>query len=695
MSQCIPASAGIGHRCLRYLLTLLIAATTSLWAASVVFVTPSVNNGNYVNGVAFKVSVSTDIDRVSLEADGYPFLTLNAANGWGASYTFTNLGSRNIVAKALNAGGTQLTSTSIRINVVDQLFYAPANGSSYTNGSEVRIAASPRIKEVRLFADIYQIGSSTVRNANNLFAITPPLLNTLGTRNFVSKGYDGNGNLLDTRTITVTVVSPPVTQTEPPLAPREFRAMWVATVSNIDWPSNKNLTVAQQQAELISMLDKAKAANMNAVILQVRPAADAIYPSTLEPWSEYLTGQQGVAPSPSWDPLQMWITEAHKRGIELHAWFNPYRAKAKGAGALAGSHIYYSNPEVVKSYDGMLWMDPAETVAANRTIAVISDVLTRYDIDGVHIDDYFYPYPVYDGSGNKVDFPDSPAWNRYLTAGGSLSKADWRRKSVNDMVYRMYNTVRQYKPLARFGIAPFGIGKPSLRPAGIVGFSQYDEIYADAELWLNNGWLDYFSPQLYWKINQTGQQFDILQTYWRGQNWQNRHIWPGMWTTKIDGTSNSWPVSEIINQINLTRQGTSAAGHVHFSAVGITQNRKAPADTRGLADELKASTYTAPALIPHAGWLDNSPTPDPVASASRNASAKTVTLTLTAGAGKATRQFAVWALFGSSWRFTVVQASSPTLTLADDATLGAASQFYVTAVDRVGKESNRIKVIVP
>ena len=311
----------------------------------------------------------------------------------------------------------------------------------------------------------------------------------------------------------------------PPPAPREVRAAWVASVAHIDWPSRAGLTAAQQQQEIRAIVDRAGAMRLNVLIVQVRPAADALYPSPLEPWSEYLTGEQGRAPEPFWDPLAMWIEEAHRRGIELHAWFNPYRARHTSARSPeAPSHVAKTSPAIVKAYGDFLWMDPAEPEAARRTLAVVADVVRRYDIDGVHIDDYFYPYPVKaPGSDVETDFPDEPAWNAYLAGGGKLPRADWRRRNVDDLVRAMNDLVHREKPWVRFGVSPFGIGRPDRRPAGITGFSQYDRLYADVEAWVANGWLDYLAPQLYWKVDQPGQQFEPLLDYWPQGNAHARH----------------------------------------------------------------------------------------------------------------------------------------------------------------------------
>ncbi len=253
----------------------------------------------------------------------------------------------------------------------------------------------------------------------------------------------------------------------PPAAPREFRAAWVATVVNIDWPSRPGLPSDVQQAQALLLLDRARDIGLNAIVLQVRPAGDALYASALEPWSEYLSDTQGRAPQPGYDPLSFWVEQAHRRGIELHAWFNPYRARHSAAkSALVAPHLARTRPEAVKVYGDQQWMDPGEAAAADRTLAVVADVVRRYDIDGVHIDDYFYPYPV-QKDGVDQPFPDDPAWLRYLQGGGTLVRDDWRRDKVNRLVQPKHRSVNQIKPWVRYGISPFGQGRPDRRPPGI------------------------------------------------------------------------------------------------------------------------------------------------------------------------------------------------------------------------------------
>ena len=438
-------------------------------------------------------------------------------------------------------------------------------------------------------------------------------------------------------------VSPPQ-QTRGNHAPNEFRALWIATVANIDWPSKRGLSADQQREEMRRIVTTARRLKLNALVLQVRPSADAIYPSKLEPWTEYLSGIQGVASATNYDPLAEWIALAHSEGMELHAWFNPYRARHNTAtSAPAANHVSKTIPSLVKTYGTMQWMDPGEPDAARHTLAVITDVVRRYDIDGVHLDDYFYPYPIPapidptvvgaakpanaalptiatkgapepsrgaapttqlalpSEAGADLGFPDEPSWQRYKNSGGKLTRAAWRRDNVNQLVRTLYREVHLVKPWVKVGISPFGLPKPDRRPEGITGFSQYDKLYADVELWFEQGWLDYLAPQLYWSIAQEAQAFPVLLRYWASVNKQSRHLWPGLYTSRIDDSDKSWLPDEIIRQIALLRGQSGATGHLHFSAAAIVQNR------RGMADALVTSTYLNEARVPDTPWLPSRP----------------------------------------------------------------------------------------
>src|SRR6185436_5440338 len=231
----------------------------------------------------------------------------------------------------------------------------------------------------------------------------------------------------------------------PPKIMREFRAAWIATYANIDWPSKPGLSVAEQKAELLGLMDKAANLHLNALIFQVRAACDAVYPSSIEPWSQYLTGEMGKGPDPSYDPLKFAIEEAHKRGMELHAWFNPYRAGLKNWTNVSPRHITKAQPGLVRSYGRFLWLDPSERAVQDHTAKVILDVVRRYDIDGVHMDDYFYPYSETNRNGQPIDFPDNASWKKYLATGGKLSRADWRREKVNKRIMRVAREIKADK----------------------------------------------------------------------------------------------------------------------------------------------------------------------------------------------------------------------------------------------------------
>ena len=464
--------------------------------------------------------------------------------------------------------------------------------------------------------------------------------------------------------------------------------MWVATVANIDWPSRTGLSTAEQQQEIRKIVAVAKRLKMNALILQVRPAADALYASTMEPWSEYLSGVQGQAPQPFYDPLALWIGEAHANGLELHAWFNPYRARHSAAKSLpAANHLITSRPDLVKTYGDQRWIDPGEADAAKRLIDVVRDVVRRYDVDGVHIDDYFYPYPIKAAADQAdVDFPDEPSWRRYVAAGGKLARADWRRDNVNRLVQSMNAAIHAEKAWVKFGISPFGLPRADRRPEGITGFSQYDKLYADVELWWHQGWLDYLAPQLYWPIAQTAQSFPVLLDYWSRSNAKKRHLWPGLFTSKIDDSAASWQSDEIKRQITIQRSDAGSSGHIHFSAIALMQNR------RGISDVLAQETYAADALVSATPWLrSGNGAALPAPEATLRCDANAVPFSCRLDVHDATRSdgllWAVWAKYGAQWQFSVATHSSTFL--LERSAGQALRQVVISRVDRYGVEGAR------
>ena len=379
----------------------------------------------------------------------------------------------------------------------------------------------------------------------------------------------------------------------PPAPIREFRAAWVSSVYNGVWPSRKGLTTTEQKAELLAILDRAAQLKLNAIILQVRPMCDALYASPIEPWSEFLTGTMGKAPKPFYDPLLFAVEEAHKRGIELHAWFNSFRAAVPPSrAALAANHVSKTKPHLVREYGKHLWLDPGERESQDYSLSVVMDVLKRYDIDGVHFDDYFYPYKEKSYSGRDLDFPDQSSWQKYGLRSG-LSRDDWRRDNVNRFIRRVYETVKANKPWVKFGLSPFGIWRPG-SPPQIKGYDAYEELYADARKWLQNGWLDYFAPQLYWANEPKEQSFSALLKWWADQNLKSRHLWPGLNTYEV---GRKWTPDEILNQIRFTRQ-QGTGGHIHWPMKNLMGG------SSGLVSTLEKDIYAQPALVPASRWLD-------------------------------------------------------------------------------------------
>jgi len=450
-------------------------------------------------------------------------------------------------------------------------------------------------------------------------------------------------------------------------------------VANINWPSKPGLPTEQQKQEAIALLDYLKANNFNAVVFQVRPQADALYQSSLEPWSYYLTGTQGKAPSPYYDPLQFWVEAAHDRGLELHVWLNPYRAHHTVGGEVTDSSIVKKKPElVVKLKQGNYWwFDPALKGTQDHSAAVVMDIVKRYDIDGVHFDDYFYPYPDYN---NGADFPDSVSYAAYKAAGGKLERGDWRRNAVNVFIERLYKEIKAEKKQVKFGLSPFGIWRPGY-PEYVAGFDQYNVLYADAKLWLNKGWIDYFSPQLYWPISRQQQSFPILLGWWAGENTMNRHLWPGM---SVGTDTSARNVNEIVGQIMITRgMQPNSTGAIHWS---ISQLTKSPNMTNGLIN----GPYKKQALIPASPWLDDKAPDAPAVTLDQLGNALKVSWTHPDE--KDVFHYVVYAKYIDktgkiSWKYQIMNRNDRSATLEPNADKSMPTHIVVTAVDRTGNES--------
>lgn len=381
---------------------------------------------------------------------------------------------------------------------------------------------------------------------------------------------------------------------------REFRAAWIATVSNIDWPSKRGLPSAQQQAEFINRLDKLKAMGCNAVIVQIRPACDAFYASLEEPWSRYLTGKQGQPPFPYYDPLTFMVEEAHKRNMELHAWFNPFRALTDyKSNPNPPTHVTKQHPDWVVTYGTKSYLNPGIPQAREYVINIILDVVRRYDIDGVHLDDYFYPYRI---AGKE--FGDLAAYQRY--GKDFPDKGDWRRNNVNLFVSTLNKNIKSIKGHVKFGISPFGVwrNKSQLCPEGSEtrgGQTCYDDLYSDVVLWQKSGWVDYLMPQLYWEHQHRAAAFDILLPWWEKYKY-NRHMYYGLGVYRmVDATSGVWAgTKELMYQMEDIRKKTSSPGIVFYSA-SCFDRIKAP-----IVDSV-SEFYKTYAFPPQMKWLDSIP----------------------------------------------------------------------------------------
>jgi len=479
------------------------------------------------------------------------------------------------------------------------------------------------------------------------------------------------------------VVSPGKEKTEeewgiPPVS-REFRAAWVATVANIDWPSKPGLPVEQQKAELIAILDKAVELNLNALILQVRPQCDALYDSKIEPWSYYLTGKMGKAPEPYYDPLAFAVEEAHKRGIELHTWFNPYRAHLLRTNVpVSDNHISKTKPDIVKKYGSYLWCDPGEKETQDQTMNVVLDVVKRYDVDGVHLDDYFYPYKEKGPDGKILDFPDEPSWKKYKDSGGTLIRDDWRRDNVNTLVKRYYTEVKAVKPWVKVGISPFGIWRGGF-PAEVAknAFDQYSELYADAKLWLEKGWVDYWTPQIYWEISSQRTPYKPILKWWVEQNKEKRHIWPGNYTGR-------WSADEITSQVLATRQQPGASGNVHFSMKVFMGSR------RGIADKMKKGVYREQALVPASPWLASKPFDEkPGLDVIENKDG-TIVLDYYLPSRAPVWQWVLCIRKGGNWTYKILPGNRQRFMLNEEGEKTPAEVVAISAIDRFGQESPRV-----
>ena len=373
---------------------------------------------------------------------------------------------------------------------------------------------------------------------------------------------------------------------------REFRAAWIQSVNG----QFRGMPTEKLKQNLIGQLNSLQKAGINAIIFQVRPEADALYASRLEPWSRFLTGVQGKAPEPYWDPMQFMIDECHKRGMEFHAWINPYRTKTTLKSELAPNHVYNIHPEWFVTYGDQLYFDPALPESRRHICMVVSDIVSRYDVDAIHMDDYFYPYPI-----KGKDFPDDASFARF--GGGFSNKGDWRRSNVNVLIKKLHETIREIKPWVKFGVSPFGIYRnESSDPLGskTKGLQNYDDLYADVLLWAREGWIDYNIPQIYWHIGHPVADYETLVKWW-ARNTENRPLFIGQ--SVMNTVQNADPKNPSINQLPrkmaLQRAYQTIGGSCQWSASAVVEN------AGKYRDALIAEYHKYPALPPVFDFMDN------------------------------------------------------------------------------------------
>ena len=441
---------------------------------------------------------------------------------------------------------------------------------------------------------------------------------------------------------------------------RQLRGAWIATVSNSSWPSAPGLSEDDAKTELTGILDKLAAAHFNTIFFQIRTESDALYASQLEPWSRYLTGTQGG--DPGWDPLTFAIAEGHRRGLEVHAWMNPYRALVTASAKAATNHVTKTLADAVVRYGTAAWMDPGSPEVRQHILDVISDVVGRYDVDGVHFDDYFYPYPV---AGQTFDDDATFAAN-----GNGQDRDDWRRSNVDTLIQATNELVGRLKPSVRFGVSPFGIYRPGM-PEGITGLDAYAEIYCDPKKWIQEGWVDYLAPQLYWTTKSTKQDFGKLAAWWAALATNGREVFIGHDVTKA-GTGD-WTLDEYDAQLTDVA-ANKMNGSIYFSAAALVE------DQAGLRAHLADKWYPSNVATP------------PLATAAKTAGDPPKVAGTAVTPLASTRSIAVYARSGA----TVTLAQLLPVSSVDPVTLTLAPGSYaVSLIDRSGAESRGAPVELP
>ena len=496
------------------------------------------------------------------------------------------------------------------------------------------------------------------------------------------------GGLIDTRdadpappsapTDNATIPDDAAAPTAPDAAPitvtvghvRELRGVWISTVNNGTWPSKTALGASAAKAELLTIFDALALAHMNTVFFQVRPESDALYASALEPWSRFLSGVQGT--DPGWDPLAFAVAEGHARGLEVHAWVNPYRGLANAAVTAAANHVTRTLSKFAYVYGtpAVVWMDPGAPEVRAHIIAVLRDIVKRYDVDGIHFDDYFYPYP------NGTPFPDASSYALYTDAGGVLSLGDWRRDNVNTLVREASVMIAAERPDVRFGVSPFGIYRPGT-PPGITGLDAYDAIYCDPVKWMAEGWVDYLVPQLYWPSTKQGQEFGKLVTWWAGLAKGGRSVFAGH-DLSLLGTSPAWPLDEFRTEMKLSRaeRPRGLRGNVFFTARPLVD------DKLGVRTAFLGEFWSSPSLTPPLATAQNAAFAPPRVTRGQGGD-------LGFAHDAEVRAYAVYRESKGGYALSSL-LPGPTAVMAH-----ASGRWAVSAIDRRGTESRGVVVDLP
>lgn len=494
------------------------------------------------------------------------------------------------------------------------------------------------------------------------------------------------------------LISITVAQTPPK---RELRSAWLSTFLNLDWPNTATRTVQEVKDSVIRLLDLQQQAGINAIYFQVRNECDAVYRSSIEPWSASVTGTQGIAPAAGFDPLQFMIDECRKRGIEIHAWFNPYRAvnNYNSIGSYAASHVANQHPNWLLAQGSLRILNPGIPEVRDYVLSVVMDVLRRYDVDGIHYDDYFYPYPGAGGTSSR--FNDDATFASYTR--GFSNKNDWRRDNINIFIQRSYDSIKTVKPWVKFGVSPFGIWQNQRSDAAgsaTTGLQSYSDVYADTKKWLQQGWVDYVTPQIYWSTGFNTASYSVLVPWWNN-NAYGRHVYVGHAVYKLnadaDRDPNWYNSSQINKQIRLNRTYSNIHGSTFFRSNYFSSN---PLKFR---DSLTEHMYSTPALLPTMPWRD-SEAPQPIKNVTANIRNNHVQLNWSTAAATTNelnrvRQFVVYRFNSAAINLNdadaiqLITANAQTTTYTDSNLIPAEYYYVVTALDRFHNESEPGNVV--